>query len=346
MDYLPILEVTRGKVVESIHYGAFVVADRDGNIHQSWGSNDLVTYLRSSAKPFQAIPLIEAGGIEHFGLSEKQVALICASHSGSDDHFAVAKSIQNLVGVAEDDLICGTHPPGDKAAREKLIRNGEEPTYNRHNCSGKHLGMLALAVMMGESIEDYCEIDHPVQQKILATLREIFDIESDRVQIGIDGCSVPTFALPIRKAARAYARLADPTGFPEPRQRAINKIWKAMTGNPEMIAGHGRLDTQVMKAFDGVVLSKGGAEGYQGMAIAPGAIGPGSPALGVAMKISDGDGWSRARGFLGTEILRDLGMIGEDVPPELAEISNPKVRNWRYLEVGELRSLYKWREVA
>jgi L-asparaginase II len=346
MDYLPILEVTRGKVVESIHYGAFVVADSYGNIHHSWGSEDAITFLRSSAKPYQAISLIEAGGIEHFGLSEKQIALICASHSGSDEHVEVARSIQELVGVTEDNLVCGTHPPADKEARERLIRQNVEPGPIRHNCSGKHSGMLAFAVLAGESIEGYCEPDHPIQLQILKTILEFFELDGENIQIGIDGCSVPTFAVPLKTAATAFARLADPTDFPVVRQEACKTIWKAMTGFPEMVSGHGRFDTQVMIAFKGSLIAKGGAEGYQGMAIAPGAIKPGSPALGIAMKISDGDAWSRARGFLGVEILRDLGLVEDEVPAPLKEFANSTVRNWKNLEVGELRSLYRWNEVA
>jgi L-asparaginase II len=346
MNYLPILEVRRGQVVESIHYGAFVVADRHGNIQESWGSEDAVTYLRSSAKPFQAIPLIEAGGVEHFGLSEKQIALICASHSGSDEHVAVVESIQKLVGVSEANLVCGTHPPGDEEACKRLIREGLNPGPNRHNCSGKHSAMLALAILTGESIEGYCEPDHPIQRKILTTLRELIGLDAESVRIGIDGCSVPTFALPLKAVATAYARLADPRGYPDVRRHACETVWKAMTGFPEMVSGHGRFDTQAMLAFKGALLAKGGAEGYQGMAIAPGMIGPDSPALGIAMKISDGDGWSRARGFLGVEILRDLGLIVESVPAPLFKFANATVTNWKNLKVGELRALYKLREVA
>jgi L-asparaginase II len=346
MKYMPILEVTRGGVVESIHYGAFVVADSHGGILQSWGSVDVVTFLRSSAKPFQAIPLIEAGGVEQFGFSEKQLALMCASHTGSDEHVAIAKSIQELIGATEEMLVCGTHPPSDKEAEYRLIQEGSRPTPNRHNCSGKHSGMLALAILTGESVEGYSEPGHPIQQKIMATFSEMFDLPTENIGIGIDGCSVPTFAVPLHAAATAFARLADPTTFSGERQRACRIVWKAMTNYPEVVGGGGRFDTQVMQVFNGSLLSKGGAEGYQGIAIAPGAIAPDSPALGIALKISDGDQGSRARGFLSVSILRDLGLIEREVPALLSDFGSPNVKNWRKLDVGELRSTYKWKEVA
>ncbi len=344
MSYEPILEVTRGSVVESVHYGAYAIADRAGNKFQAWGDINAVTYLRSSAKPFQAIALIEAGGVEHFGFKDKQIALMCASHSGSDAHVEVALSIQDLIAVTEDKLVCGIHPPLDKSAVRRLIRDGREPTPNHHNCSGKHSGMLALSVLMGEAVEGYSEPDHPVQKLINDTISEMFGLKPGVVHIGIDGCSVPTFAVPIHSAATAFARLADPSEFSKKRQQACERIWRAMTKYPEMVAGEGRLDTELMRAFNGSVLSKGGAEGYQGIALAPGAIGPNSPALGIALKISDGDCSSRARGYLTLSILRDLGLLGGEMPTPLVNFGSDLIKNWRGLVVGEMRSIYQWKE--
>lgn len=346
MSYEPILEVTRGSVVESVHYGAYAIADCTGNIFHAWGDINAVTYLRSSAKPFQAIVLIEVGGVEHFGFKDKQIALMCASHSGSDAHVEVAQSIQDLIAVSEDRLVCGTHPPLDKDAVRRLIREGREPTPNRHNCSGKHLGMLALSVLMGEAVEGYSEPDHPIQKLIIGTIYEMFGLKPGNVHIGIDGCSVPTFAVPIHSAATAFARLADPSEFSEKRVQACERIWRAMTSYPEMIAGEGRLDTELMRAFNGSVLSKGGAEGVQGIAIAPGAIAPNSPALGIALKVSDGDHSSRARGYLALSILRDLGLFGDEIPTPLVNFGSDIIKNWRGLVVGEMRSIYQWKGFA
>lgn len=346
MSYLPVLEVYRGGVVESMHYGAFVIADGLGNVVQSWGFEQIVTFLRSSAKPFQLIPLIEAGGVERFGFDEEQLALMCASHSGSDEHVVVAESIQELIGISENDLVCGAQPPSDPEARNRLIREGLDPTPNRNNCSGKHSGMLALSVVLGVPTQGYSQPDHPVQKRILKTMAEMLELDTAEIAMGIDGCSVPTFAVPLKSAAVAFARFADPKLYSQARQRACMTLWNAMTGHPEMVAGRGRFDTQVMQLFDGAVLSKGGAEGFQAMAIAPGAIAPDSPGLGIALKVADGDLGSRARGFLSLSILKQLGLLEHPLPEGLEEVGSPDVHNWRNLSVGELKPVYEWKVPA
>lgn len=346
MSYLPILEVTRGGLVESVHYGAFVVADAYGNVIQSWGSELMVTFLRSGAKPFQLIPLIEAGGVERFGLDEKQLAFMCASHSGSDEHVAMAEKLHDLIGSSEDDLVCGVHPPSDLDARNRLIREGLDPTSNRHNCSGNHIGMLALSVLLEVPTKGYSLPDHPIQKLLLRTMGEMFELEPEQIVTGIDGCSVPTYAVSLKTAAAAFARLADPTPYPERRQRACSKVWSAMSGHPQMVAGGRRFDTQVMQALDGLLLSKGGAEGFQGMAIAPGAFDPESPGLGIAMKISDGDHGSRARGFLSVSILRQLGLLDDPMPEAVGDFGSAEIRNWQKLSVGEFKPVYEWKVPA
>jgi L-asparaginase II len=206
--------------------------------------------------------------------------------------------------------------------------------------------MLAFSVFLEQSTLGYAEPHHPVQKRILTTFSEMFDLNPGDVKIGVDGCSVPTFAVPLHSTATAFARLADPSRYTQKRQEACGIVWRAMTTFPIMVAGESRFDTQVMQAFDGAVLSKGGAEGYQGISIAPGAIGPDSPAMGIALKISDGDRESRARGYLSISILRDLGLIKEDVPELLEVFGSSVVKNWRGLKVGQLRSVYEWKEVA
>jgi L-asparaginase II len=346
MSYLPILEVYRGGVVESMHYGAFVVADGHGNVVQSWGSDQIVTFLRSSAKPFQLIPLIEAGGVERFGFEEEQLALMCASHSGSDRHVAVAASIQELIGISENDLVCGAQPPSDPEARNRLIREGLDPTPNRNNCSGKHSGMLALSILLEEPTQGYSQPEHPVQKLIFNTIAEMFELDPTEIAMGIDGCSVPTFAVPLKSAAIAFARFADPKLYSQARQRACLTLRNAMTGHPLMVAGRGRFDTQVMQLFDGAVLSKSGAEGFQAMAIAPGAITPDSPSLGIALKIADGDQGSRARAFLSLSILKQLGLLEYPLPEGVEELGSSEVHNWRNLSVGELKPVYEWKVPA
>lgn len=215
--YEPVYEVTRGEIVESVHFGALAVVDADGRLIASRGSAEAFAYLRSTAKPFQALPLIEAGGVERFGFTQAEIALMCASHSGTDEHADVAASIQSKVDVGELDLMCGVHPPMHEPTAAKLRDAGQQPTPNRHNCSGKHSGMLALAQLNGWPVQHYIDPIHPVQQQILQTLAEMCDYPMEEVELGIDGCSVPNFALPLRAAAHGFARLCDPRGLPEKR---------------------------------------------------------------------------------------------------------------------------------
>ncbi len=334
-NYVPVFALTRGQTVESIHFGAIAVCDAEGNLLWRCGNPEAVTFLRSTAKPFQALPFIEARGDEHFGLTEKEVALICASHSGTDEHAATAASIQRKAGVSEADLLCGTHPPLHQETAERLKAAGEEPTPNRHNCSGKHSGMLAFARLRGDPIADYVNPRHPVQQAILSTFAEMCSLPPTAVALGTDGCSAPNFAVPLRNAAQAYARLCAPEGLPAERAAACRKITRAMTAYPEMVGGPGRFDTLLMRIGQGKILSKGGAEGYQGLGLMPGALGPGSPALGITFKISDGDARRKARSAVAVEILRQLGALKEAQLQALASFG-PRfpVYNWRKLEVG------------
>ncbi|MBN1667938.1 MAG: asparaginase, partial [Anaerolineales bacterium] len=185
--YLPVLELTRGGMVESVHFGAFCVVDAQGQLLAAHGDPQLVTFLRSSAKPFQALPFIEKGGGDYWDFSPKQIAIMCASHSGTDDHFETIRQMQAKIQVSQDDLLCGTHLPGDQETAWRLIRNHEQPTQNRHNCSGKHTGMLASARMQQLAIEDYLDYDHPIQRQILQAFSEMCSIAPEQVVLGIDG---------------------------------------------------------------------------------------------------------------------------------------------------------------
>lgn len=355
--YQPVLELTRGNIVETIHFGALAVVDALGNLVASYGDPDTVTYLRSSAKPFQALPFIEHGGQPAFGLTSPEVAIICSSHSGTDEHVQTILGIQSKTGVNESELMCGVHAPFHIPTVEALRRRGEQPTPNRHNCSGKHTGMLSyirLKQERGEHIPEeipYIDIRHPLQQEILNVFAEMCDVEIDQVSIGIDGCSVPNFAVPLRNAAYAFARLCDPSSLSPARAEACRTITAAMTSNPNMVGGPDRFDTQLMSASRGKILCKAGAEGYQALGLLPGALGPGSPALGIAIKISDGDlgAHSRAQGdphgharpAVTLEALRQLGALSAGELAMLSEYGPVfAIRNWRKLEVGEARPCF------
>ena len=339
-SYQPLIEATRGRIVESIHYGAIAVVDARGNLLASLGDPETVTFLRSSAKPFQALPFVEREGDLHFQFTSQELAVICASHSGTDAHVQVVRAIQAKIGVEEQDLLCGVHKPYDEATATRLERDGLPITPNRHNCSGKHTGMLAHARLRGLPIEDYINPGHPVQQSILQAFAEMCGLEASQVDVGIDGCSAPNFAVPLRNAAYAYARLCDPSGLPPARAQACRRISAAMTGNPFMVAGPARFDTNLMEIASGRLLAKGGAEGYQGIGLLPGALGPGSPALGIAFKVSDGDLGGRACSLASLEILRQLGAITKQELEALASFGPRALTNWRQITVGQLRPAF------
>jgi L-asparaginase II len=349
-SYAPIFVVSRGEIVESIHYGSIAVVSSDGKIIAFHGDPFTVTYLRSSAKPLQVLPFIEEDGQAAFDLTSQEIALMCASHAGTDEHMAVLKGLQGKTGVTEDDLLCGIHPLSYKSAAKALQLRGESLSPNRHNCSGKHTGMLAYARYLGASKDDYIKPEHPVQQKILAAFAQMCSLDPNHVQIGVDGCSAPNFAVPLHRAALAIARLCDPdrlgAGLPENRIAACRTITQAMLAHPGMIAGPISFDTLLMTAADGRVLSKGGAEGYQVLGVMPGVLYPTSPGLGIAYKISDGDLKSRSltggdtagyvRPAVGLEILRQLGMLPQDLLEQLANFGPGfPLYNWRGLHVGE-----------
>lgn len=329
-SYEPLFHLTRGEIVESLHHGALALAEASGRLLAWAGDPQLVNFMRSSAKPFQALPLIESGAAEHFGLDLRQIAVTCASHIGSQAHVRVVEALQAAVGIKEADLLCGVHVPTDEEAARSLVIEGKEPSPNQHNCSGKHSGMLALACYLGASTEDYLEHDHPVQRRVLTTLAEMCGLDETQIELGVDGCSAPNFALPLASAATGLARLVDPSGLPESRARACRTVFAAMTTHPEMVAGPGRFDTMLMQVGGGRILSKAGAEGYQAVAIA---AGPRSPAMGLALKIADGN--SRAARPVALAVLQELGILGKAEMGKLAEFSAGKMYNYRGLEVGE-----------
>ncbi len=348
-SYKPIFQFTRGDIVESLHFGAIAVVEASGKLEASYGDPDLVTFTRSSAKPLQALPFLENDGMTHYGLTLQEVALLCASHSGTDEHLAVVRSIQAKTGVKESDLMCGTHAVYDRRTAEAMRLRGEAPTPNRHNCSGKHTGMLAFTRMLGIEIDPqgmaYIDPHHPVQLRIKTALAEMSGLRPEELHIGIDGCSAPNFALPLRNTALAFARLCQPDSLTAKRADTCRLITKAMLTYPDMIGGPDNFDTTLMQAAQGRVICKGGAEGFQAFGIMPGAISPGSPALGVAFKISDGDlkghnfpagdPHGHVRPAVTLEILRQLGVFAAEDLAKLADFGPEfPVENWRKLKVG------------
>lgn len=351
MTAQPLFEVTRGNIVESVHYGSIAVVDSNGNLISSYGDPKAVAFLRSSAKPFQALPFVERGGVEYFGLTPRELSISCASHEGSDLHVQTVEGIQKKIGVQESALQCGVHMPGDVEAFKSLIINNKQPTPNQNNCSGKHTAMLAHARMRGFPLENYLDINHPIQQEILMSFAEMCQLPVKEVELGTDGCSAPNFAIPLYNAALAMARLCDPQELSKERASACRKITSAMTMYPEMISAYGEFDEQLMRVGEGQIVCKRGAEGYQIIGLLPGVLSPDSPGVGIALKVSDGDASrtsldlvhvTRVRPAVTLEILRQLGALSSEQQQALASFGPAlPVKNHRGIITGQSRPIFE-----
>ena len=336
----PLVEVWRGRVVESRHRGHVAAVTGDGRLVAQAGEPETVTYLRSSAKPFQALPLLTIGAAERFRLDEAEVAVACGSHSGEDVHAETVARMLEKIGLDESFLKCGVHEPYDLATAERLRERGEKPTALRNNCSGKHTGMLALAVHLGARPEEYDHADSPVQQAILRAVSRFSGLPTEEIAVGTDGCGVPVFGMSVRSMALMYARLASPpTDFDEETRRACARITNAMTAHPEMVGGtRERFDTEVMRACAGRVVSKIGAEGVYTAGVLPYERWP--RGLGLAFKIEDGED-RRARSTIAIECLRQLDVLNEDARKALKPYASFPVKNHRGENVGEIRASFR-----
>jgi L-asparaginase II len=330
-----LVEVIRGGRLESEHRGAIAVVDATGKLIAQVGDVNLTTYLRSTAKPFQLLPLIESGAAEHFQFTDQELAIMAGSHSGEARHVEVVQSILNKIGMKEDALQCGAHVPFSSESAFTLSSQGKVPTPLYNNCSGKHAGMLAAAVDRGLSTHDYLDPQHPIQLSIRQAVSDLSGVPFDEVAVCVDGCSAPNFALPLKAAALAFAKLTSGEDL-SPRSKALARIARAMSTNPEMVAGEKRLDTDLMRVVKGRIVSKGGAEGFHGLGIFSH---DGKPALGLAMKIGDGDG-KRGSHPAVIEALRQLDVLSEKELEALKDYRGWKIANHRGTEVGEVRAKF------
>jgi L-asparaginase II len=326
--------------VESRHRGSIVEVAADGSVRRVLGDPDTVVNLRSAVKPFGLVALVESGAVEEFGLSEAELATMAGSHSGEDLHVRTLQAVFRRAGVTQQLLGCGAEgAPLDALTAARLARDGEKPGPLRHMCSGQHASMLLLCRIADWPMVEYWRPDHPVQRLYAATVARVFDTMPEMLVTSVDACGVPTYAFPLYEVARAFAFLAEPTLVPESDSRAglagaLTRIRDAMLANPELVAGNrDRLDTSVMKAVPGRVVSKGGAEGLRGFAIltAPG----GARAAGVALKIEDGGGFERAGSAVAIETLKQLGVLDSAALRALGRYHRPLALDPRGEVVGE-----------
>ena len=335
----PLVEVTRGGITESRHRGHITAVTADGNLVASLGVPETLTYLRSSAKPFQAIPVLVSGAAERFGFTDQEVALACGSHSGERIHTEIAAEMLRKVGLGPEALKCGVHEPYSAEVAEELRARAEAPNVLQNNCSGKHAAMLALAKHLGAPVESYDEPQNPVQLEVGRTISQFSDVPLEDLAVGVDGCGVPVFGITVKAMALAYARLiSPPPSFGERIRDACKRIVKAMTSYPELIGGTSdRLDTDIMRAAPGRVVSKVGAEGVYTAGIVPCEEWP--YGLGLALKTEDGDD-RRARPPVVIESLRQLGVLRDDSLEAVSRYAFFPVTNRRGDVVGEIHASF------
>lgn len=332
MNTQVLANVIRGETVESVHCGHLFVVDGNGDTIVSLGDPSTITYFRSAAKAFQLIPCITSGAADAFGFAEKEIALAAASHSGEPMHVAVVAKMLEKAGLSESDLHCGTHLPFSQEAALQLQRSGSQPTQLQNNCSGKHAAMLAFAKHIGSDISTYESSDNRIQKRIRRCIADFCEMAETEISIGIDGCSVPNFALPVAAMAKSFINLISPSKFPEPTQKACARIVSSMMKYPELIGGGDRLDTLLMRAAPGRIISKVGADGVWLCGVLP--CGRWPAGLGIALKIADGDDF-RARPVVAVEVLRQLDVL---LLGDLAATSPMPITNRRGEAVGRVEA--------
>lgn len=337
-DELPILvEVRRGAIVESRHRGAIVIAEPNGEVITRLGDDSLLTSTRSTIKPIQAIPFVTSGAADHFSVDERELAVVCASHEGEPIHTEAVAGMLARAGLDETALRCGAQAPYNAGTAKKLEATGQPFTQLHNNCSGKHTGMLMTAVLLGLPLDDYFSAEHPVQREIIRAFARFSDLNED-IPTAIDGCSAPTFGVPLRSLALAFARLVNPSDKDSGVAQAAHRVVAAMIKHPEMVGGtKGRFDTDLLRAAHGKLICKIGAEAVYSVGVLPCEKFP--RGAGIAFKIEDGS--NRGLGPTVVEALGQLGVLNEDEVAQLATYHRPVIDNRRGLNVGEVRTVFE-----
>ncbi|MEX3842877.1 asparaginase [Paraburkholderia sp. BR10882] len=351
----PAVKILRGDVIETTHIAHIAVVDAQGRLLYALGDPHRMTLVRSAAKPAQALAVVETGALERFGFDDADLALMCASHSSEDRHIERTRAMLAKVSATESDLRCGGHVPISDAVYKAWIKRDFTPGAVCSNCSGKHAGMLAGARAIGAALADYHLPSHPLQQRVKQVVAEVCDLPETGVEWGIDGCNLPTPAFPLDRLARLFVKLADAqdhaalpgSAAADARSQALAHIYRAMTSYPELVAGEGRFCTTLMSAFEGALVGKLGAAGSYAIGVrasAATATHTGGPALGIAVKIEDGD--LTALHVTVVEVLRQLG-IG--TPQQLAQLSKfeaPRIVNTMGVETGCVAPQFSLERVA
>lgn len=337
MNINPVLvQALRGDTVESLHRGALAVVDADGHLHSAQGDIERPVFPRSAVKLLQALPLVESGAAERFGLNDEELALACASHGGEAQHARTAASMLAKAGVDVQALECGAHWPYYDGAIKAMAAAGETPSALHNNCSGKHAGFVCLGCLMAEDrdrrafLSGYVQPGHPVMREVTAALQASTGWDLATTPVGTDGCSIPTFAVPLRHLALAFARAGTGTGLRPGHAAAARRLRQAVARAPAMVAGTGRFDSRVMAHFGERVFCKVGAEGVYCAALP-------ELGLGVALKMDDGN-TARACEVVMAALIETLLPLDETDAQFMAGFSRPPLKNWNGVEVGRLQA--------
>ncbi len=326
----------RGGIVESSHRGAVAVVDADGSLHSVWGDIERPIFPRSTVKVLQALPLVASGAADRFGLTDAELALACASHGGEPRHVETAAGMLAKAGVDLEALECGAHWPYHDGSIKAMAAAGREPSALNNNCSGKHSGFVCLGCLMADGkdrrafLKGYVKPDHPVMREVTAALQASTGYDLTSAACGTDGCSIPTYAIPLRHLAHAFARIATGVGLSEGHARAARRLRAAVAAAPDMVAGTGRFDSRVMAQLGERVFCKVGAEGVYCAALP-------ELGLGAAVKMDDGNTARACEVVMAALIRRLLPLQGEDAAL-LDSMATLRMRNWNGIEVGSLQA--------
>lgn len=333
----PAVRIIRGDTTESFHHASIAVVDENGNLTHKFGDPNLHIMSRSSIKPFQLIPLLTTGAAEHFGFTQKELAIMCGSHNGSDIHREVVISNLKKSDSSSDDLQCGSHIPLEMRLNHLYPKNEEDKDPLRHNCSGKHSGFLALTKFLEQPIEKYLDPNSKEQQMIKEAVAELCEFPSDKMHVGTDGCSAPNFSMPLMNLAIGFKNLTLVQAQDEKTRDALSIIRSAIVEFPEMISGNKRPDLDIMKSFPNNAVCKVGAESCEG-------IGFSEQKIGISVKIHDGG--NRALPVVLVETLKQLGIIDKiDKFPLLKKYVDSDIKNYRKLVTGKIVADFKLESV-
>ena len=331
MDCEILVEDYRGEIVENIHMGAICGINESGEVIYSVGDIKLMTFLRSAAKPFQAIPVVQNGVVEKFRLTSKEAALFSASQRGEDYHIEALESILHKTGISEEQFYCSASYPLNEKPKAEYHRQLGVKRKLYHNCSGKHCGFLALSKVLDHKIDRYWELEHPVQQLGLSAMAEMADYPEDEIGIGIDGCGFPVYAMPLQNIAKAYLKLACPDLIKNVQMReATNKVASYMNTHPEMIASHDFICTVLLS--DPNIVAKGGAKGVYGFALK-------KERMSFALKVLDGSElvWPN----IVASILEQIGYENKETIKRLYALSPKEIKNDNNAIVGTRKTVFE-----